>query len=186
MLFENAFISLDVLRDENENKEYDLIITGVVNEVVDDDKLHFIAAAPADHRYSFHGSGLPFANPSQAFLHSQNKGTVEVGVDGTFIIKLRHPNSYYVDLGNKLIPPTLTIKYHTSGERRVIDVQVANQIPYRLLNHPRSNTYIRDSPMFYKDTEKLPVRTQEQILRDSGYPVKNKIPENFWGLKPRC
>ena len=186
MLFENAFLTLDMIREDEKNKEYDLIVNGVVNELVDDGEIHYIAAAPADHRYSFHGSGLPFANPTQAFMHTQNKGTVNVGVDGAFIIKLRHPNSYYVDLGNKLIPPTLTIHYYTGGERRVTEVQVAKQIPYRLLNHPRSETYSRDSPMFYKGTDQLPVRTQEQILRDSGYPVKNVIPNDFWGLKPRC
>ena len=34
------------------------------------------------------------------------------------------------------------------------------------------------------DKEGLPIRTQEQILRDSGYPKDNRVPDNFWGLKP--
>lgn len=185
MLFENAFLTLNMLSEEDKNNEYDIVVNGVVNELVDDNELHYIAAAPADHRYSFHGSGLPFANPVQAFMHTQNKGTVSVGPDGSFTIKLRHPNSYYVGLGSKLVPPTITISYHVSGERRVTDVEIAKAIPYRVLTYPRSETYVRNNPMFYKGTDTLPIRTQEQILRDSGYPVKNEMPENFWGLKPR-
>ena len=38
--------------------------------------------------------------------------------------------------------------------------------------------------MFYKSLQTLPVRSQEQILRDSAYPKKNKMPKNFWGLTP--
>ena len=38
--------------------------------------------------------------------------------------------------------------------------------------------------MFYHCGNSLPVRTQEQVLRDSGYPEDNRMPDNFWGLKP--
>ena len=31
---------------------------------------------------------------------------------------------------------------------------------------------------------KLPIRTQEQVLRDSSYPEDNRMPSDFWGLKP--
>ena len=46
--------------------------------------------------------------------------------------------------------------------------------------------------MFYYN-ENLPIRKQEDILRDSAYPsrgtknnivVEEKVPDNFWGLRP--
>ena len=36
----------------------------------------------------------------------------------------------------------------------------------------------------YCNSNQLPVRGQEQVLRDGGYPEVNKMPDNFWGLKP--
>ena len=30
----------------------------------------------------------------------------------------------------------------------------------------------------------MPIRGQETILRDSGFPEVNVMPKNFWGLKP--
>lgn len=182
MYFENAYIVASVTPDMGES---DLLVSGSINEFVDNGRIHYLAAAPADHRYSFHGSGLPFANPTQAFQHTPNKGVIELQ-QNHFEIKLRYPNSYYVALGTVLVPPTLTIEYFTSGERRVINIEIANSIPFRLLTYPRSTTYARDNPFFYKGMETLPVRTQEQILRDAGYPEKNTVPKNFWGLKPPC
>ena len=39
--------------------------------------------------------------------------------------------------------------------------------------------------MFYHcHRNQLPIRGQEQILRDRGYPDVNVMPKNFWGLKP--
>jgi hypothetical protein len=182
MFFENAYIVASITPDMGKS---DLHVKGFINEFVDDNRIHYLAAAPADYRYSFHGSGLPFANPKQAFQHTPNKGVIELQ-QNQFEIKLRYPNSYYVALGTVLVPPTLTIEYLTSGERRVINIEIANSIPFRLLTYPKSTTYVRDNPLFYKGMETLPVRTQEQILRDAGYPEKNKTPKNFWGLKPPC
>ena len=42
----------------------------------------------------------------------------------------------------------------------------------------------RDGPTFYEGGWDMPVRTQEQILRDGGYPSYNKEADTFWGLKP--
>lgn len=69
-------------------------------------------------------------------------------------------------------------EYHT--------IQIDEGIPYRTLTHPAPpSKNPRNSPMFYYCSKnKLPVRTQEQVLRDGGYPEVNKMPDNFWGLKP--
>ena len=47
---------------------------------------------------------------------------------------------------------------------------------------PPPSSAPRCSSIFYSGRNKLPVRTQEQILRDSSYPCINKMPDNFWGL----
>lgn len=68
--------------------------------------------------------------------------------------------------------------YHT--------IQIDEGVPFRTLTYPAPpSNNPRDSPMFYYcNKSKLPVRTQEQVLLDSGYPEVNDIPNNFWGLKP--
>ena len=52
-----------------------------------------------------------------------------------------------------------------------------------MLTYPPSQpkTAARANPRFYSGRTELPMRTQEQILRDSGYPENNKMPANFWG-----
>ena len=64
-------------------------------------------------------------------------------------------------------------------------VELGNGIPFRSLSYPPiNNTAPRKDPSFYSGGYELPVITQEQILRDSGFPRSNKFPDNFWGLKP--
>ena len=41
----------------------------------------------------------------------------------------------------------------------------------------------RTNPLFYK-TNYWKLRTQERILRDSGYPSENVTPKDFWGKRP--
>ena len=54
-----------------------------------------------------------------------------------------------------------------------------------MLTYPPTNkTVARANPMFYDNRENLPIRSQEKVLRDSCYPDANKMPKDFWGLKP--
>ena len=68
--------------------------------------------------------------------------------------------------------------YHT--------IQIDDGIPFRTLTYPAPPSQNpRDGPMFYHcQRNQLPIRGQEQILRDGGYPEVNMMPTNFWGLKP--
>ena len=181
MYFENAYCLGKVHVDLETS---DVHIHGTVTDIVDDGELFFIAAAPPDYHYSFPGSGLPFANPSQAFQNSPNKGMVQLQ-SNKFSIHLLHPNSYYVGLGSVLIPPTLSLRYKTGGEYKTVNVKIADEVPYRLLSYPKGLNYNRQDATFYKDTEKLPIRSQEALLRDSAYPKTNSPIDNYWGLKPR-
>ena len=65
-------------------------------------------------------------------------------------------------------------------------IQIDSGTPFRTLTYPSPpSKQPRDSPMFYYcNRNSLPVRSQEQVLRDSGFPNMNRMPDNFWGLKP--
>lgn len=186
MKFEQAFCMGEVMETPNHS---DLTVNVTITEPIDDGIVRFLAASPPDYRYNYSGSALPWANPTQAFQNTPNKGTVgEISGNGNmFSIKLLYPNSYYVGLGTVLVPPMLSLFYTSGGEEKTKNIQIADSIPYRYLTYPKSSTYNRTTgPTFYDGTSTLPIRTQEQILISARYPPKNKTPEDFWGLKPRC
>ena len=76
----------------------DLELTGQIEEQVKDNAIHYVASAPPDHRASFTGSGLPFANQLQAFDNTPNQGRAVLDNQNTFKLKLIMPNSYMVGL----------------------------------------------------------------------------------------
>lgn len=163
----------------------DIKIIGRIEDHLSDKRVFYIAAAPADHRATYTGSGLPFANQLQAFEGTPNVGVAEVNEhDNSFEIELMTPNSYIVGLGSVVVPPTLYLEY-LDGDRKIrrTSIKVSNGIPYRMLTYPMVPRP-RAGADFYDSQFYLPVRSQEQILLDSGYPRINVMPENHWGLKP--
>ena len=180
-LFDYAYNRQPANLDKYPSK-YRITVQGTINEVVDNNSINFLAAAPPDLRSSFSGSGFPFANASQAFDNTPNKGVANVD-QGTFSIDLVYPNSYYVGLGSLLEPPKVFISYISKGIKKETFIQISDPIPFRSLTYPNIETVPRKGPTFY-DNEPLPIRTQEQILRDSAYPTNYKTPCNFWGSKP--
>lgn len=173
------------------NRE-DITIKGQIEESVKGGLIQYKAANPMDKRSSFSGSGLPFANYYQAFENSPNKGEVELSLGNVFEIQLLMPNSYYVSLGTVLVCPTLFIEYNNGEMKKIIPIKLNNPVPFRSLTYPISQYHAsRQNATFYEGMKDLPVRSQEQILRDSAYPEtfnKNdkheNVPMNFWGLKP--
>lgn len=147
--------------------------------------VHFYAAAPAERRASFTGSGLPFATAEQAFFRTPNRGTLAVGPDGAFEARLRAPNAYAVGLGTALVPPTLYLWYTSGGARYEAQTPVGDvAVPFRALTWPqRPPAAARKDATFYTPVDVF-VRSQEQILRDGAYPDEPKMPPNFWGLRP--
>lgn len=163
--------------------EGELIVEGTLKENISGTKIAFWAANPPDYRQSFTGSGLPFANPEMAYENTENKGLVEADSYGKFKFRLRLPNSYYVGLGTIHKSPHVHIKIKNDVRETIHSVDLNGAIPFRMLTYPSPpHTVPRCSPMFYNHRNKLPIRTQEQILRDSAYPSTNKMPDNFWGL----
>ena len=179
MKFSHPLIDQGMLEFQNKKVR----ITGKIMDSVQNGRISYTASAPPDFHASFTGSGLPFANPSMAFGGSPNNGEMEVGSQNKFDITITMPNSFYSGLGTVLVTPSLFIRYNDNS---VITIELGNGIPYRMLTYPSTTTAPRKSAMFYDGTWELPVRTQEQILRDSAYPSTDKMHSNFWGLKPRC
>ena len=164
------------------NSNGDVIVKGKIKSNQPNSTLTFWAPAPADYITSFSGAGLPFSSQEMAFDNTPNKGKVTT-VNGQFEFSLKYPNSYYTGLGTVYIPPHVNIKVDGGNPNDTITIQLGNGIPFRLLTYPPPpGSASRCSPLFYMGRDRLPVRTQEQICRDSGYPLTNKMPDNFWGL----
>ena len=164
--------------------QYDVKVEGTISETVKDGVVHYIAATPADHRATFTGSGLPFANQLQAFDNTPNVGSVQLKQDNSFEIFLLTPNSYMVGLGSIQVPPTLYLSYSNEDEEtKIVTIQVSKGIQYRSMTYP-STPRARDGPEFYDSQFYLPVRTQEEILLEAAYPRVNSMPFNHWGTKP--
>lgn len=166
------------------NQAGDILINGTVTSTTPNPTIYYWAAASPDYGTSFSGSGHPFPNPEIAYSRTANAGSV-VANNRQFSIKLKYPNAYYVGLGTLYVPPHVNIKVVEPGSSdKFITLQIDEGIPYRTLTYPAPpSKNPRISPMFYYAPPRE-VRSQEQILRDSGYPVVNKMPDNFWGDKP--
>ena len=88
-------------------------------------------------------------------------------------------------MGKKYIKPRVQFKVCDGDNNDISATYVINLgegIPFRTLTWPKERNW-NNGPMFYCNNN-LPVRTQEQILRDSSYPSTNVTPPNFWGKDP--
>jgi len=173
--FQNEYCSAKV----HYNNAKDVTLDGEVFGAIQDDDMFYTAASPPDFRASYSGSALPFPSPEYAFAESSNSGVTKVHY-GKFSIHLSMPNSYYSGLGTVIVPPMLYLSFVQNGNPREISIKLDNSVPFRTLTYPNQRT----NAMFYDNVYGLPVRSQEQVLRDSGYPSKNITYDNFWGLKP--
>ena len=160
----------------------EFIVRGTIQTLSPNAKLLFWASNPPTYTTSYSGSGLPYPNPETAFENTPNKGAVKIE-GGKFEFRVQYPNSYYAGLASLLIPPSVFVKVcEANGSNDVNIIELGKAIPFRLLTYPTGHDSVpRENPHFYSGREQLPVRTQEDILRASGYPEKNTTPNNFWG-----
>ena len=158
----------------------DVEVKGSVKTIMSNPKVIFWAANPPTYSTSYSGSGLPYHSADQAFDKTPNLGVVQAE-NGKFQFKLKFPNSYYSGLGTVYMPPHVYIKVCENGtDGKVESIKLGDGIPFRMLTYPPPPSQApRCSSIFYGGRNKLPVRTQEQILRDSSYPNINKMPDNF-------
>ena len=172
----------------NDKLNGDIVVQGTVTNP-NVNKIMFWAAAPPTYGTSFSGSGMPYPDALVAFDRTPNRGSVNV-VNGLFKFRIKYPNAYYAGLGTLYIPPHVNLRLCQAGldenhrSNRKVSVVVDDGIPFRTLTYPAPpSKKPRISPMFYCEPSHG-ARTQETILRQSGYPSKNVMPDNFWGKRP--
>jgi len=142
------------------------------------------SSAPPTYSLSFAGSGLPYPNEEVAYEKTPNQGVAQIK-DGRFQFAIDSPNSYYDKMLNQLVEPHVNFVFCDGNGKALGEThraKLGETIPFRTLTWPKKRDWNK-GPMFYCNNN-LPVRNQEQILRDSGYPAVNKEPSNFWGLIP--
>jgi len=154
----------------------------MIDELGNDIEVKYIAPNKPNRGYSFTGSGQPFPNIDISFSNCKNYGSVKVSNDGTFEFVVDYPNSYYHN--NVLVPPSVLIAIYMKGKcvSKLQQVVLDNIIPYRTTELPPQRNWL-DGPLFYCNRNLKP-RTQEQILKENGYPTTNKYYPNFWGTLP--
>ena len=154
-----------------------------VNMSVLNTKVIFWAANPPNFNNSFSGSGLPFPNYQVAYENTPNVGAVKT-FGGRFKFNLIFPNSYYEGLGTNYVKPHVNVMVvNPLGENEVFQMELGHGIPYRTLTYPKKSqdTRERHDCLFYAGREELPVVSQEQLLRNSGYHGDKPMAKNFWG-----
>jgi len=147
-----------------------------------DSYVKYFAPAPTDYGISFSGSGLPFPNRKMAYEGTPNKGIAQLQ-GNHYEFNIKYPNSYYDNMGTKLITPEVQIVVcNKNGEpiSKYFRIPLGDPVAYRSLTFTEKRNWNNGS-MFYCNNN-LPQRTQEQILKASAY-VKKEHP-NFWGTMP--
>ena len=173
----------DCILDIKFNSNGNFIIDGSSNQM-GASHIKYWAASPPTYSLSFAGSGLPYPNQEVAFEKTPNKGIAKIE-GGKFQFALEYPNSYYDNMLKVYVDPQVQFIFTDNNGQNIGEVHAANLgkgIPFRSLTWPMKRDW-NVGPMFYCNNN-LPVRTQEQILRASGYPPVNREPDNFWGTMP--
>lgn len=161
-------------------------VVGMVSNAPQNAMIVFWAANPPDYRTAFSGSGLPYPNYNTAYQNTPNQGVVPLSSSGQFSFNIKYPSAYYAGLGSAYVKPHINIQINAPNHVGKVNViSLGDGVPYRLLTYPPPPEMApRDNAMFYWGREQQPVRTQEQILRDSAYPDTLQMASNFWGLRP--
>ncbi|QOI90214.1 hypothetical protein QKU58_gp117 [Pyramimonas orientalis virus] len=157
------------------SNDTDIIIEGEITDKITSEFVSFLAAAPAQYMTNFSGSGLPWATRQQAFFNTPNKGSVKLN-GNKFSFGLNRPNSFYSDF-NTIKFPYVQIVYNSD---KIVIIDLHNEkIAHRSLQYPLLRNI--EKVDFYNRQQ--PIRSQERVLRDSGYDDRTES-KDFWGLKP--
>jgi len=168
--------SVSFTRDERKR----ISVKCVLNNFTNDTVIEFWAPNPPDYNASFSGSALPFSDSVIAYENTPNSGSFKPSTS-EFTIDLLFPNSYYSNLGTKLIEPHVNVKIIQQNSEVVETIFLGEIAPFRTLTYP-GNPRGRSGPEFYDRSSLTVPRSQEKILRSGGYPGMNvNTPKNFWG-----
>lgn len=155
------------------------LIRGMITEKVKNKQISYIGAAPIHKNGSYSGSALPFPNQFIAFENTPNTDIVKLNNKNEFEFLIKTPGQYYTHLGSVLIPSRIYIQYNNDFLNKTVEINIGKEYPYRTLTYDKRHKDV----MFYDNVRNLPIRSQEQILYDSGYP-QNLESKTFWNLKP--
>lgn len=152
----------------------------------DDGVVSYLAAAPADHRHSFAGSGLPFQSEQMAMDRTPNCGELKGGGGSKVVVRLHQPNSYRHQ--DRVVPPSIHLIWREGGRLRKAVRQLSRPIHSRALSYHPARCV--QHATFYEGTHELEVRGQEAVLRSGGYDggPRNDATSSqaeFWGDRPR-
>ncbi len=177
--FFNKLSCKGVVQDDGFGK---ITVRGQLKSGPSNSTVLYWAASPPNYRTGFTGSALPYANPEMAHQMTPNRGVTKAN-GGHFEFQIMFPNSYYTGLGTVYMPPHVFVKVcDENGEGEIQTIKLGEGVPFRMLTYPNVKGAARDNATFYAGRDRFPVRTQEEILIDSGYPETDKMPENFWGM----
>tara|TARA_Y100000389_G_C17470142_1_gene529673 strand:- start:7016 stop:7558 length:543 start_codon:yes stop_codon:yes gene_type:complete len=173
MEYSYEFFDIKVIRSCAKTVSIHLTLKNVVHETI----VSYVAAKSPDYRQSYSGSALPFPDAQIAFENSPNFGAHKIRDRLTFTIDF--PNSYYSHVGTRIILPHVRIELMDLNKKKFASeiIKLGEIAPFRLLSYP-SIPAPRDSPLFYSREHLTKPRSQEQILRSSGY--SHTTPKNFW------
>jgi hypothetical protein len=157
------------------------MVQGAVNFAHAGSTLVFWAANPMTPTGSAAGAGMPFPTPDIAYDNTVNRGSVLIGPAGQFQFMIRFPNAYYTQGGAIKVEPCVHYRICGPGsDNQIHTITLGNAVPYRSQTYPTA----RKGPEFYASRLHLPLRSQEEILRASGYPSTNIStagqPAHFW------
>lgn len=109
------------------------IISGQLNVGSGAKSAKFWAPNPIGRNYSYAGSGLPFPTSEIAYENTVNKGNLSFSNSTSFTIKVKHPNSYYINQGKTLIKPHIHFKF--DNDDKVFSLIISDNLPYRSLTN---------------------------------------------------
>lgn len=135
--------------------------------------IQYWAPAPPDFRHSNSGSGLPFPNEDFAYSNTINTGRSILARDGTFVINIKYPNSFYKILGTILVKPNikfLIVDENSNIYSEIYTIQLGNNIQNRSLHLSKQ----RNGPYFYDPRHDF-IGTKSGIYKDSIYTMKEYI-----------
>lgn len=145
---------MNYINDNNYDIEIDIQLQNISNNT----KINYIAAAPADTMTNFSGSGLPYASSEQAYYDTPNKGTVNV-INNKVTIRLLKPNSYYIDFNKIQVPHVLLL----IGNKQIADILIKTE--------SINNRSLQYNNIF--NIKNKTISSQEDILRSNDYKAHN-------------
>lgn len=154
-----------------------VVLNVKLNNWIPGTKVEYVAAQSPDYNQGFTGSALPFTDSEMAFDQTPNYGIIKPK-KASFALKLNYPNSYYSHLGTRLIPPYVRITIDNKFGKVTEFVELGEIAPFRTLSW-QNEPVGRFEPSFYDRSHLKKGRSQEAILRASGYRMET--PPNFWG-----